>query len=120
MRTVSGTSWWRLSPNRHLQLAASGASSTAGGFRLDRVRFREGSGSGGSGPRGPSYRWKTSGDAVIEAEASDRSLVERMLSGQEEAFVEFFDGHFPRLYRFAMARLNQDADAAEEVVQTVM
>jgi len=57
---------------------------------------------------------------VIEAEASDRSLVERMLSGQEEAFVEFFDGHFPRLYRFAMARLNQDADAAEEVVQTVM
>ena len=57
---------------------------------------------------------------MIEAEASDRSLVERMLSGQEEAFVEFFDGHFPRLYRFAMARLNQDADAAEEVVQTVM
>ena len=57
---------------------------------------------------------------MIEAEASDRSLVERMLSGQEEAFAEFFDGHFPRLYRFAMARLNQDADAAEEVVQTVM
>ena len=57
---------------------------------------------------------------MIEAEASDRDLVERMLSGQEEAFVEFFDGHFPRLYRFAMARLNQDADAAEEVVQTVM
>ena len=57
---------------------------------------------------------------MIEAEASDRDLVERMLSGQEEAFAEFFDGHFPRLYRFAMARLNQDADAAEEVVQTVM
>ena len=57
---------------------------------------------------------------MIEAEASDRNLVERMLSGQEEAFAEFFDGHFPRLYRFAMARLNQDADAAEEVVQTVM
>src|SRR2546428_13396863 len=92
----------------------------AGGFRLGRVRFREGSGSGGSGPRGPSYRWKTSGDAVIEAEASDRDLVERMLSGQEEAFTEFFDGHFPRLYRFALARANYDADPAEEVAHTVM
>jgi len=57
---------------------------------------------------------------VIAAETSDRSLVERMLSGSEEAFVEFFDGHFPRLYRFALVRLNQDPDAAEEVVQTVM
>jgi RNA polymerase sigma-70 factor (ECF subfamily) len=57
---------------------------------------------------------------VIDAEASDRNLVERMLSGQEEAFTEFFDGHFPRLYRFALARLNHDAGAAEEVAQTVM
>lgn len=43
-----------------------------------------------------------------------------MLSGQEDAFTEFFDGHFSRLHRFALARLNRDADAAEEVVQTVM
>lgn len=57
---------------------------------------------------------------MIDAEASDRDLVERMLSGQEEAFSEFFDGHFHRLYRFALARLNRDPDAAEEVVQAVM
>jgi RNA polymerase sigma-70 factor (ECF subfamily) len=57
---------------------------------------------------------------LIESEASDRELVERMLSGEEEAFAEFFDGHFPRLFRFALARLDQDADAAEEVVQAVM
>jgi len=57
---------------------------------------------------------------VIDAEASERDLVRRMLSGREEAFSEFFDGHFPRLYRFALARLNHNADAAEEVVQIVM
>jgi len=57
---------------------------------------------------------------VNDVEASDRDLVKRMLSGQEEAFAEFFDGHFPRLYRFALVRVNYDADAAEDVAQTVM
>ena len=57
---------------------------------------------------------------MIDAEASDRDLVRRILSGQEEAFTEFFDGHFPRLYRFALVRVNYDPDAAEEVAQTVM
>jgi RNA polymerase sigma-70 factor, ECF subfamily len=57
---------------------------------------------------------------VVETEAADRSLVARMLSGDEEAFAEFFNGHFPRLYRFALVRVGQDADAAEEIVQTVM
>jgi RNA polymerase sigma-70 factor (ECF subfamily) len=57
---------------------------------------------------------------VIDGETSDRDLVKRMLAGREEAFTEFFEGHFPRLYRFALARLNHDADAAEEVVQIVM
>jgi len=57
---------------------------------------------------------------VNDVEASDRDLVKRMLSGQEEAFTEFFDGHFPRLYRFALVRVNYDADAAEDVAQTVM
>jgi len=43
-----------------------------------------------------------------------------MLRGDERAFAEFFAGHFPRLYRFAASRLNQDADAAEEVVQATL
>lgn len=43
-----------------------------------------------------------------------------MLAGDEEAFNEFFDGYFPVLYRFAMARMSQDADGAEDVVQTTL
>lgn len=43
-----------------------------------------------------------------------------MLSGEEQAFDEFFGRYFPRLCRFALARLGQDADAAEEVVQATL
>ena len=62
----------------------------------------------------------STGGAVNDPGASERQLVARMLAGEEEAFAEFFDGHFPRLYRFAMPRLNHDSAAAEEVVQLVM
>lgn len=57
---------------------------------------------------------------MTEAESTDRALVGRMLAGQEEAFEEFFGGYFSRLYRFALVRLDRNADAAEEVVQAVM
>jgi RNA polymerase sigma-70 factor, ECF subfamily len=57
---------------------------------------------------------------VNEGAADDRNLVERMLAGDEEAFDQFFDGHAPRLYRFAFPRLGHDADAAEEVVQVTL
>ena len=50
----------------------------------------------------------------------DLELARRMLQGDEASFNEFFDGYFPVLYRFAMARMNRDADGAEEVVQTVL
>jgi RNA polymerase sigma-70 factor (ECF subfamily) len=40
-----------------------------------------------------------------------------MLRGDEAAFRQFFDGYFPRLYRFAVPRVGGDADAAKEVVQ---
>jgi RNA polymerase sigma-70 factor (ECF subfamily) len=43
-----------------------------------------------------------------------------MLAGDEEAFCRFFDGHCPRLYRFALPRLGHDEDAAEEVVQMTL
>ncbi len=55
-----------------------------------------------------------------EGAANDRRLVERMLAGDEEAFDQFFEGHCPRLYRFALPRLNHDADAAEEIVQVTL
>lgn len=57
---------------------------------------------------------------VPETESSDKDLAGRMLAGQEDAFEEFFDGHFPRLYRFALARMNQDPGAAEEVAQAAV
>ena len=39
-----------------------------------------------------------------------------MLRGDSAAFQEFFDGHFERLYRVALARAG-DEDLAEEIVQ---
>ena len=50
----------------------------------------------------------------------DRRLVRRLLSGDERAFDEFFEGHFPGLYRFALTRLSHDEDAAEEVAQATV
>ncbi|HEV8700798.1 MAG TPA: sigma-70 family RNA polymerase sigma factor [Candidatus Polarisedimenticolia bacterium] len=55
-----------------------------------------------------------------EATRADRDLVKRMLGGEERAFTEFFDGHFSRLYRFALPRLGRNEDAAEEVVQAAL
>jgi RNA polymerase sigma-70 factor (ECF subfamily) len=43
-----------------------------------------------------------------------------MLAGDEEAFHEFFEGHFRGLYRFAMSRLQNNHDAAEEVAQVTI
>ena len=43
-----------------------------------------------------------------------------MLKGEERAFEELFDGHFPALYRFALARVGHDPDAAEEVAQAAL
>lgn len=57
---------------------------------------------------------------MTDETASDRDLVTRMLAGDEEAFDRFFEGHGSRLYRFALRRLDQDADAAEEIVQATM
>jgi RNA polymerase sigma-70 factor (ECF subfamily) len=50
----------------------------------------------------------------------DRQLARRLSSGEERAFDEFFDGHFPGLFRFALARLDGDEDAAEEVAQATI
>jgi len=58
--------------------------------------------------------------SVFDTHQSDRDLVQRMLSGDQQAFQEFFDAHFPGLYRFAMTRLGHDPDVAEEVVQSTL
>ena len=51
---------------------------------------------------------------------SDLALARRLIAGDEAAFDEFFAGYFPRLYRFALARLGGNEDAAEETVQRVL
>jgi RNA polymerase sigma-70 factor (ECF subfamily) len=48
---------------------------------------------------------------------SDMALARRVIAGDEAAFDEFFDRYFPRLYRFARARLGDDDDVAEEIAQ---
>jgi len=47
----------------------------------------------------------------------DRALARRILAGDEAAFRGLFDSFFPRMYRFALARLDGDHEATSEVVQ---
>ena len=47
----------------------------------------------------------------------DKTLANEMLVGQKRAFDRFFDEYFARLYRFALARLADDPEAARDVVQ---
>jgi RNA polymerase sigma-70 factor (ECF subfamily) len=47
-------------------------------------------------------------------------LVERMIAGEQQAFDDFFNRFFDRLYRFALTRLNQDSSTAEDVVQQTL
>jgi RNA polymerase sigma-70 factor (ECF subfamily) len=54
---------------------------------------------------------------MADAEHVDRAVARRILGGDEAAFRELFDRFFPRLYRFALARLPGDPDAARDVVQ---
>ena len=49
---------------------------------------------------------------------SDESLVERVRSGDAEAFQELYERYFPRVYRFVSRRLSNRADA-DETVQEV-
>lgn len=57
---------------------------------------------------------------MTDARGDDKTLVNRMLAGEEQAFEQFFDSHFPRLFRFALRRLDGNADAAEEVAQATL
>ncbi len=47
----------------------------------------------------------------------DKKLVRRLLAGEEKAFGQFFDDYFARLYRFVLARVSHDHEAAAEIVQ---
>jgi RNA polymerase sigma-70 factor (ECF subfamily) len=51
---------------------------------------------------------------------SDQQLLQRMRAGDEAAFTLFFNGFFPRLYRFVLPRAGRDPAAAEELCQQVL
>jgi RNA polymerase sigma-70 factor (ECF subfamily) len=48
---------------------------------------------------------------------TDWALSRQILEGDEAAFRAVFDQFFPRLYRFALARLDGDREQAREIVQ---
>lgn len=50
----------------------------------------------------------------------DKRLAKQLLEGDERAFDSFFEENFARLYRFALARLSDDPDAAREVAQITL
>jgi RNA polymerase sigma-70 factor (ECF subfamily) len=57
----------------------------------------------------------------MEAELTHESeLTRRMLAGDERAFQAFFQSLFPRLYRFALPRVDRNEEAAREVVQATL
>lgn len=53
-------------------------------------------------------------------EHADKKLVARLLTGDERAFDAYFNTYFPRLYRFALIRLDHDEDLAEETAQAAL
>jgi RNA polymerase sigma-70 factor, ECF subfamily len=51
---------------------------------------------------------------------SERRLIERLLKGERSAFDAFFNDYHPKLYRFALRRLNGRRDVAEDVAQATI
>jgi RNA polymerase sigma-70 factor, ECF subfamily len=50
----------------------------------------------------------------------DRRLVKRLLAHDRQAFDVFFEGYFPRLYRFARTRLSDDPEITKEIVHVTL
>ena len=48
---------------------------------------------------------------------ADRLIARRLLQGDEGAFSEVFDDLFPRLYRYALPRVDGNTEEARDVVQ---
>jgi len=53
----------------------------------------------------------------MSAVHTDRDIARRIIRGDEAAFRELFDDYFPRIYRFALARLDGNRTEARELAQ---
>ena len=51
---------------------------------------------------------------------ADKRLVKRILDGDQPSFDAFFRSYYPRLFRFALVRLDNDRDLADETAQVVL
>jgi RNA polymerase sigma factor (sigma-70 family) len=56
----------------------------------------------------------------LDTGTTNRTLVGRMLAGEEAAFEEFADTYLPALYRFALNRLDRDRELTREIVQSTV
>lgn len=54
---------------------------------------------------------------MTEQAFDDRTLIARMIRGDERAFDTFVDEYYPRLYRFAYRRVGGDREVAQDIVQ---
>jgi RNA polymerase sigma-70 factor (ECF subfamily) len=52
--------------------------------------------------------------------SEDLRLARKLLDGDGEAFKQFFDDYFPRLFRFVLRRADRDTEAARDVVQSTL
>ena len=50
----------------------------------------------------------------------DLKLVGKLMARDDAAFREFFDDYFPRLFRFALRRVNGDQELARDIVQAAL
>jgi RNA polymerase sigma-70 factor (ECF subfamily) len=53
----------------------------------------------------------------VELPNNDRVIAKRLLDGDEETFRDVFNTFFPRLYRYALARVGGNDDEARDIVQ---
>ena len=51
---------------------------------------------------------------------ADKKLAKRILDGDQASFDAFFNTYYPRLFRFALVRLDNDRDLADETAQVVL
>ena len=59
-------------------------------------------------------------NTAAKSNGADRKLAKRLLQGDRSSFNLFFNSYYPRLYRFALSRLNGDTDLADETAQVVL
>jgi len=54
------------------------------------------------------------------AHRADRALAAALLDGNEREFESFFNEYFPRLYRFALSRVDGDPELARDLAQSTL